>query len=165
VSIDYADDMYIDETALDVEWLHHEEKAMEYVKNAAYLRKKERQAAEVVKTTRSDLINDVNEDPKGTIGKDKPIAADIEAYYRRHPDYKEAKQDWIDAAYEAEYAEMAKNEFCFGRRKALENLVELHRQQYFAGPRVPRDISEERKKEKETIGKMAGKAKGMKRNK
>jgi hypothetical protein len=30
------------------------------------------------------------------------------------------------------------------RKDALENMVRLHGQQYFAGPRIPRNLTEER---------------------
>jgi hypothetical protein len=46
-------------------------------------------------------------------------------------------------------AEVAKNEFSFTRKAALENLVQLHGQNYFAGPKVPRNLSKERDEKEE----------------
>ena len=156
--MDYEKDIRIDETALDVEWLTHSELALRYVKHAMYMRRIERKKHEVVKTLRADLINKVNEDPKRTTNKDKPNAADIEAYYRRDKKYKLAKEEWINAQYEADYAELVQKEISYGRKAALENLVTLHGQQYFAGPRVPRRLSEEREKHQREVDAKINKA-------
>ncbi len=144
MELDYEKDMYIDETFLDVEWLEQSSLAGRYIKNAIHMRKLERRASEVVKTTRSELINNVNQDPQGTTGKSKPNSADIEAHYRRDEEYKKVKDKWIQAEYEASYAEMAQKEISYGRRTSLENLVTLHGDNYFAGPKVPHDLTKAR---------------------
>jgi hypothetical protein len=110
-------------------------------------------ADEKVKVTRAELIREANQDPKKTTGKDKPNAADIEAYYRSHPDHIEAKQEWIDSAYEADYAEMVQKEISWGRKASLEGLVTLHGANYFAGPSAPRNLSKEweRKRKQDQI--------------
>lgn len=141
--IDYERDISIDESALDVEWLEQAQLGLKYGRFIARLHKKVTLADEKKKTVRSELIMEANKFPVKCCGKDKPNAADIEAYYRNHPDYKEAVQNLIDAQYEAEYGEVAKNEICWTRKAALENLVKLHGQMYFAGPKVPRDLSKE----------------------
>lgn len=148
--LDYEHDMIIDESALDVELLDQVPLAMRYIKHAVQARREERLAAEKVKTTRSELINEANEDPEGCVGKPKPNAQDIEAFYRNDSRYVEVKQEWIEAAYEAEYAELAQKEVSWGRRQVLEKLVTLHGQQYFAGPKVPRDLSSEVQKRKQS---------------
>ena len=141
MELDYDKDIHIDETALDVECLEQSSLALKYIKNSMHLRKLEKRAHEKLKTIRSDLIHEVNEDPQGTVGKGKPNAADIEASYRRADTYKDAKKEWIEAEYEADYAELVQKEISYGRKKELENLVILHGQQYFAGPKVPRDLT------------------------
>ena len=143
--IDFEKDIQIDEKALDVEWLEQGLLAMRYVKYLTKLKARVRRLEEKKKTIRSELILEANEDPEGTIGKKKPNANDIEAYYRSHGDYKEVVEELLDAIEEAEFAELAKNEICWTRRLALENLVKLHGQMYFAGPSVPRDLTKERK--------------------
>lgn len=144
--LDFDKDMRIDETALDVEWLNQPRIAMQYCRNFAYLTKVVSRVEEKVKTKRSELINKVNENPVHYCNKPKPNAGDIEAYYRTHPDYKDLKEELINATYEKDMAENAKNEISFTRKKALEYLVILHGQQYFAGPKVPRDLIHEVKK-------------------
>lgn len=141
--MNYENDMRIDESALDVEWLGQVSLALKYGRTYAEHKKTLLQAEEEIKVIRSELIKEANEDPEACCGKDKPNAADIEAYYRNHPRHRRAKKRWIDAQYELDMAEIAKNEISFTRKMALENLVILHGQQYFAGPKVPRNITKE----------------------
>lgn len=143
MSLDYERDMTIDESALDIEWLEQPNLALRYGRHVVGLRQRLARAAERVKTVRSELVDEANKDPRGTTGKDKPNAGDIEAYYRRHTRYQEAKDEEIELQAELDMAEIAREEICWTRKKALENLVILHGQQYFAGPRVPRDLSKE----------------------
>jgi hypothetical protein len=81
--------------------------------------------------------------------KEKPNAADIEAYYRTHKKYKQAKQEFIDAQEAAQVAEDMKSLIHFTRGKALEELVRLHGLSYFAGPSTPRNINRELEKRTE----------------
>jgi len=141
--LDYEKDMQIDPDALDIEWLEQASLALKYGKHACDLRAEVKRLEEKVKTVRSELIRKANNDPEGCCNKAKPNAADIEAYYRSHDDYKSIVAMAQEAEYELEFAELAKNEICYTRKAALENLVTLHGQQYFAGPKVPRDISKE----------------------
>ena len=144
MELDYDKDIHIDETALDVELLEQSNLARKYGKHLVHIRKQEAKAHEKVKTCRSELVNDSNGDPQKTTGKSKPNAADIEAYYRRDKEYQELKQDWIDATAELEFAELAQREISYGRRRSIEGLITLHGQQYFAGPKVPRDLTKAR---------------------
>lgn len=141
--LDYEKDMRIDPDALDVEWLDQAPLATRYGQHVADLRRQVARLEEKKKTVRSELIQRANEDPKGCCGKDKPNAADIEAFYRVQKEYREVAEDLLETQYELEFAEVAKNEIAFTRKAALENLVRLHGQQYFAGPSVPRDLSRE----------------------
>jgi len=144
IDLDFDRDSDIDEQALDVEWLEQTRLAVKYAKNSAYWNDKVRRLEERKKIIRSQIIIRANKSPSKTLGKDKPTASDFEAYYRSQPEYIEAVDALNDAMEEAEYAEIAKNEICYTKKKALENLVILHGQQYFAGPSVPRDLSQER---------------------
>jgi len=143
--MNYQEDIRIDETALDVEWLEQASLAMKYGKYYALARRRFIEAEEKVKVVRAELIAEANANPVKCCKKDKPNAADIEAYYRNAKRHKDAKEEWVTAQYELDMAEIAKNEIGFTRKSALENLVRLHGQQYFAGPKVPRDIEWERK--------------------
>ncbi len=141
--IDYKAAMKVDPNALDVEWLGQAELARKYANHWVRLQREARRAEENVKVVRSELARFCNDNPVKCTGKEKPTALDIEAYYRTHPKHKAAKDAWIEAAYEAEYAELAYKEISFTRKASLENLVSLYASQYFAGPSAPRNLSKE----------------------
>jgi hypothetical protein len=161
--MNYEDDMRISESDLDLEWLDQASLAMRYGRLWADAKKDVALAEEQIKIIRSELIHEANDDPVGTCGKDKPNAADIEAYYRNHRKHKKAKEDFIQAQYELDLLEVAKNEICFTRKMALENLVILHGQQYFAGPKVPRDLTLEAQKRAKQKNSNRGVGEKMKR--
>lgn len=146
MELQYEDDIEIDESALDIEWLNQAPLALKYAKNWAQCSRDLRIAQEEIKIIRSELIKEANEQPEKCIGKGKPNAADIEAYYRNHLRHKDVKQKIIDFQYAVDVAEIAKNEISFTRKAALENMVVLHGQQYFAGPKVPRNLGEEKER-------------------
>jgi len=160
--MNYEKDMRIDETALDIEWLDQVELAMKYGKLYSQCKKELEEAEEEIKVIRSELIKEANEDPDKYLGDGtKPTGPNVEAYYRTHKRHKDIKQEIIDLQYEVNMAEIAKNEVSFTRKAALENLVTLHGQQYFAGPRVPRAITSEREKkeqQKNADSKVGGKS-------
>jgi hypothetical protein len=154
--LNYEKDIRISEGDLDLEWLSQAELAIKYGRIWAVAQRKLTLAEENIKVIRAELIAEANEDPKKCCKKEKPNAADIEAYYRTHPDHKQAKEEWVQAQYECNMAEVAKNEFSFTRKAALENLVQLHGQNYFAGPKVPRNLSKERDEKEERQKRVIG---------
>ncbi len=157
--MNYEEDIRIDVDELDVEWTEQATLALKYGKHFAKCKKILSEAEETIKITRSELIKEANEDPEGCCDKEKPNAGDIEAYYRNHKRHKKAKEEIIRLQYELDMAEVAKNEISFTRKAALENLVILHGQQYFAGPKIPRNLStevEKRRKQKSADDKVEG---------
>jgi len=144
--MNYEKDMYIDHTALDVEWLEQANLAMKYGRHWSKCKEEFTRAEENVKIVRAELIAQANEDPDKWLGEGvKPTVSNVEAFYRTHKTHKEAKERWIKAMRELNDAEVAKNEVSFTRKAALEALVQLHGQQYFAGPKMPRNLIDERK--------------------
>lgn len=141
--LNYLLDVEIDATALDIEWLEQTRLAIRYARNAAYKNKVAKRWAERVKVLQAELTKKANKNPVKYCHKEKPNLEDIRAYYQTHPRYREAMKEKIEADYQAEYAELAKWEICKSRKDALENLVILHGQMYFAGPHVPRNITKE----------------------
>lgn len=141
--MNYDEDLKIDVNALEIEWINQPTLAMQYGRNYAECKRIVADASERVKVVRAELIRAANTDPETCCGKSKPNAADIEAYYRNHKKHKDAKEEWVQAVYELDIAEIAKNEIGYTRKSALENLVRLFGQQYFAGPSAPRDINVE----------------------
>ena len=144
--LNYEEDIKIDETALDVEWLDQPQIALKYGKLVTNLERTVKKLRERKKTIRSELILEANENPQEIFDKKRPNKADIEAYYRTDEKYKNIVEELHDAEYELEYSKIAKNEISYTRKQALENLVRLHGQQYFSGPNVNRDLEKEVKK-------------------
>lgn len=150
MELNYEKDMYIDESQLEQEWLNQAALAIKYGKYFAECKKVVTLAEEKVKLVRSELTSKIIADPRKYVknldpGK-SPTGPVIEATYRNHKKHIKAKEAWAKAMYELDLAEIAYKEISFTRKTALENLVKLHGQNYFAGPKVPRDISAERLK-------------------
>jgi len=155
--MNYEEEMIIDETALDVEWVEQARLSLKYGRHWAECKNELTLAEENIKLVRSELIKEVNEDPEGCLGEGiKPTAPVVEAYYRNHKRHKAAKQEWVEAMFEANVAEIAYKEVSWTRKAALENLVKLHGQQYFAGPAVPRNLTEEMEQRKKKLNKRVG---------
>jgi hypothetical protein len=141
--MNYEQDMIIDEAALDIEWRDQAALALKYGRYWAECRQELQLAEENIKLVRSELVKQANEDPEQHLEGIKPTAPVVEAYYRNHKRHKQAKQDWVDAQFEANMAEIAYKAITYDRKTALENLVKLLQSSYFAGPEFPRDLSEE----------------------
>jgi len=143
--LDFEEDMKIDPDALDVELLHLANLYAKYAKPLAEAEDALRKVEEEIKVCRSELIL------KALQGKVKklrrvndkePTGQAIEAYYRRHPDYVELKGKRNRTAFEVD---MLKNAV-FGVNKktiGLQELVKLLLGEYFAGPKLPRDLTSE----------------------
>jgi len=136
MEINYEEDLKIDAEALDIEWLDQASKMMKYAELSARAEADAKRADEFVKTLRSELIKEAHEE------LDKPTAMLVEAHYRTKKEYKNAKRQLIEATHEAEVLRQAVFAIS-ARRAALENLVKLHGQNYFAGPTEPRSLGVE----------------------
>lgn len=141
VELDYKEDLLIDINALDEEWLDQPNLFMRYAEASAQAEKELRRMHEKVKTIRSELV--FKAFSEGTVKiKDKEakvVGSVAEAYYRINPDYRKAKQELIRCEHTTEVLRGAVSAF-HQRRAALERLVMLHGQQYFAGPNVPHEF-------------------------
>lgn len=149
MELNYKNDVRINESALDLEWLDQAELAVKYGKEWAVQRKKVFLLEEKIKVVRSKLIKKAYEDPQEYLGQPKATMQTVEAYYRDHKKHKKLKQEVIEAQEELDLIEVAKNEIAFTRKSALENMVKLYASDYFAGPNVPRDLSKLRNREED----------------
>ncbi len=165
--MNYEKDIEIDETALDIEWLSQPTLFMKYSQHSAEMRRNVDETKQILDVTRAELDNEIRNDPsKFDLPKvtDTAVAAAILTTNK----YKKAYKEYLDAKYEADMAQAAV--IAFDQRKtALENMVRLHGQQYFAGPKVPRDLPTlraQRKAEEESTKKVnAGISSKLKRSK
>jgi hypothetical protein len=146
--MNYEEDIKIDPTALDVEWLRQPELMIRYAKHSARMRidlDEKKQALDIARAEADQLIRSNPE--KYIDGKVTETA--ITNCILVNGNYKAAQKAFSDAKFESDMAQAAVNAF-EQRKSALENLVRLHGQQYFAGPKMPRDLKwewEEKQKE------------------
>lgn len=142
--IDYEKDLAIDPDQLDIAALEQTNLAMRYSKEAAHYERVAKKAHERVKTLRSQLIKEANEDPDEVLGKGiKATGPNVEAYYRDHPEYKQAKIALIESEYDRDLATEAAKHISFQRKNMIEVLAQLLQAEYFAGPSIPRNLSQE----------------------
>lgn len=144
--LDYNSDLAIEEGALDVEWLDHSNRMFKYCRIQADAHRALDQAKNAMAATKAQLERDIRTDPDayGVVAGARGITEGaIAAAVLTHDDYSAANQAVIEAQYQYEIVQGAVKSFEH-RKAALEGLVRLHGQQYFAGPAVPRNLSQER---------------------
>ncbi len=143
LDINYERDTQLDYDALDVEWWKQADLARRYAKHLKNIKSKVWRLEEKKKTIRSELIDQINRNPKPYTAKDKPNATDIEAAYRRQERYKHVAEELLDKQEELEYAEMVYKEIAYTRKDQLREMVKLWLGEYFAGPSMPRNLTDE----------------------
>ena len=147
--MNYEQDIQIDDTALDIEWLEQPSLMFKYARNAANARKTLDITKENLDVVRAGLDKLIRESPS-TYGVDKITEGAIQAVILTQDKYKAANKAFLDAKYDVDIAQAAV--IAISQRKdALENLVRLHGQQYFAGPKLPRDLHGEREERQKNV--------------
>ena len=163
--MNYEKDIRIDETALDVEWLEQPKLFMKYAKHSARMAQELEREKEKLDLVRAGLDKEIRTDPE-KFGIAKITETAVSNTIISHPEYKEANESYLEMKYEYDIARSAVNAMNM-RKEALENLVRLHGMQYFAGPKIPRDLSQEKarreEQQKQIDGGVASKMK-LKRN-
>jgi hypothetical protein len=154
--MNYEREIEIDESSLDIEWLNQPMLFMKYSQHSAQMRRKVDEAKQNLDVVKAEVDRDIRENPdKYDISK--ITEGSVSSAILVSANYKKAFKEYLDAKYEADMAQAAV--IAFDQRKtALENMVRLHGQQYFAGPKVPRDLTTlraQRKAENERDQKMA----------
>jgi len=137
----FKEDLEIDPNALDVEWLEQPKKFFDVAEQAAEAKREVDRAKLALEVTEAELDNDIRTSPeKYGLAKvtDKAIAAAIKMAEK----YQEASKTLTEAQYEKNMLDSATQAWD-QRKRALENLVFLHGQSYFAGPSVPRELAKE----------------------
>jgi len=140
--MNYEEDMRIDETALDIEWLEQATLMLKYSRHAAEVRAAFDKAKEKLELTRAELDKAIRKEPE-LFEVEKVTDKAIESAILVQPEYKRASEEYLQLKFEYDIAAGAVKAFD-ARKDALENLVRLNGQQYFAGPKTPRDLSSER---------------------
>jgi len=139
--MNYENDIRIDETALDVEWLQQASLTFHYSKHAAHQRmllEKEKERLQVLK---AGLDKDIRNNPSD-YDIEKVTETAISNTILTLPKYKEANMVYLEARYDSDMADAAVRSLQ-DKKSALENLVRLHGAQYFSGPSIPRELNKE----------------------
>lgn len=150
--MNYEKDMQIDETALDIEWLNQAALMMKYARFQAGLQLDEDGMKENLEFITAELDKEIRSNPE-KFGIEKITEGVIKNTILLQDKYKEINKEYHDAKFENNVGKGVIKSMD-SRKTALENLVKLHGQQYFAGPKVPRDLAwevEERKKRADKI--------------
>lgn len=152
--MNYEDDLEIDDSMLDVECLGQAKLMMQYTRHEAQCEKDKDKAKEALNLVRAEVDKKVRTNPE-KYKLDKVTEGAIIAIILQSAEYKDANEDYLEKCFEYNVASGAVKSFA-QRKDMLELLVRLHGQQYFAGPRVPHDLSEQRKIKEQQKEKSAG---------
>lgn len=139
MDLNYEQDVSIDETALDVEWLQQSNLMYKYARYQAETKKAMDEAKERLDFIRAKVEMDIRANPE-SYGLSKVTESAIASTILLQPEYQEASKKYIEAKYENDVATAAVRAID-QKKTALENLVKLLSVSYFAGPSAPRDLS------------------------
>lgn len=136
--MNYEEDIRIDGEALDKEWLNQPSLMMKYAKHAANKRKILEETKQNLDIAKAEADQKIRKHPE-RYKLEKTTDAIVANAILNEEGYKQAYSDYLDAKFESDMAQGAVNSF-EQRKSALENLVRLYGQQYFAGPKMPLQI-------------------------
>ena len=145
--MDYKKDIMLDENSLDLEILDQPALMMEYSQACSQAHLDMELEKQKLDLTKSKLDYNVRLEPTeyGIDSKMKITEAVILGAIQQQDIYIKANEKYLKAKYDYEVMKGAVSAV-EQRKTALELLVKLHGQQYFAGPAVARDIYKERQK-------------------
>lgn len=138
MDLNYEQDVSIDETALDVEWLQQANLMYKYARYHAETKKAMDEAKERLDFIKAKLEMDIRANPED-YGLSKVTESAIASTVLLQSEYQEASKKYIEAKYENDVATAAVRAID-QKKTALENLVKLLSVNYFAGPSAPRDL-------------------------
>ena len=139
--MNYEQDMTIDPDSLDVEWIEQPRLMLQYSRHAAKTRLEVERKKEELDIVRAGLDMKIRVDPE-KYDIVKLTESVVSSTIITQKEYMVANEEFLLLQYESNMVQGAVRAL-EGKKTALENLVKLHGQQYFAGPSVPRDLSKE----------------------
>lgn len=161
--MNYEQDIKIDHDALDIEWLEQPELMMRYSRHQARCALDYDKAKERLEVVKAELDKQIRQHPeKYEIAKITETV--ILNTIITQPKYTATQGEMLDAKFEWDIARAAVNAIN-GRKDALENLVRLHGMQYFAGPKMPRDLNREVERKRQQTNVDAGVGQRLRRRK
>jgi len=132
--------MHIDPMALDVEWLDQANRFMKISKEASVLKKELALLREESDVLEANWANRIRRHPAKYGMEDRITEGGIKAAITANEEVRQMAGKIIDKQYELDLVQSAVRAMEH-RKAALEELVHLQSQQYFAGPKDPRDLN------------------------
>jgi len=135
----FKEELAIDHNALDIEWIEQPKRFYDIAEQFAEAKRAVEQtklAQEVVEAT---MDNAIRTNP-AEYGIAKITEGAIKSALIVSKEYQDAVNRHIDAKYTCNMMQNAVTAWGEQRKAALEGMVKLHGQNYFAGPSVPRDL-------------------------
>ena len=155
--MNYEKDIEIDGEALDQEWMGQAALMLKYAQHSARMRKLLEEAKQSLDIAKAEADQKIRSNPD-KYGIEKITETVVANTILNEKYYKQAYTEFLDTKFESDMAQGAVNAFEH-RKSALENLVRLYGQQYFAGPTIPYQINRdwEKKQAKEEANTLAEK--------
>jgi hypothetical protein len=150
-SNNFEKDLRIDPTQLDVESLRHPEITFKWARRSAKAEEELEQAKLNLEVVEASKSSEIRRNPK-LFGIMKVSEAAIKAATILSPSSIKAKREFIAALKRKKLLDAAVRAIEV-KKSSIEFLIRLHGQQYFAGPRVPRNLAELWTKSREEISK------------
>ena len=138
--LNYEDDIRIDEEMLDVEWLEQPTLFLKYASHFANTQRDLDDVKQKLDILKAELDIEIRKNPT-KFGIEKITEGAIQSAILTNASYNALYEILLDTKYENDMAKNAVQAMNM-RKDALENLVKLHAQSYFAGPRVPHNLAE-----------------------
>ena len=138
---DYDKDLSINPLELDIEWIQQPRKYRYWSELLADAKRELDKAKAEIPIIHSKLLMQIRKNPEA-FNIEKVTEGTVEAAINIHTDYIAITNKVIDLKYNVDILFSAVNAF-EQRKTALENLVKLLGQQYFAAPTVPREFTKE----------------------
>jgi len=138
---DYIYDMKIEPDELDLEWLDQPKLMVKYSAKLAEAKERRDLMKEEVDLIKAELDRDIREDPE-KFELQKITETAVMNCILTQDDYKDAQEQLRRANYDVNVLQGVVSAV-EQRKAALENMVRLLGQNYFAGPAIPRDLQEE----------------------
>jgi len=147
--MNYEEEMNINENELDVELLEHPSLMARYSYKLAEARREKDLAKEALDLKKAEIDLDIRDNPE-SYKLTKVTEAAINNCILMEREYQDAVKDYNEANFEVNVLQGVINAIEH-RKSALEQLVKLYGQEYFAGPAVPHDLTALRKERKARI--------------
>lgn len=139
--LQFEEDIKIDKYALDTEWEHQAEIYKRYSDAWANAYAEMELAKEARDLKEADLDAYIRTNAEAIYPGARMTEAAIKNWVRSHEEYLAYSRDYIEAVRTMNILAGAKTAFEH-RKRALESLVQLHGQQYFAKPTIPHRVEE-----------------------